>query len=314
MSKLTRRQFFGATAIGAGAVVTIPTWAAKESKELPSSTDRVQLGQTGITVSRVAMGTGMNGGNQASNQTRLGKDNFKKLIMHGYENGLNFLDLADLYGSHAHIKSVLEDIPRDKVVLLSKLWFRKADWCNPSGGATPEFERFSKELGVEMIDIMLIHCVMNQRWPEQQERVRDEMSKLKQEGKIRAVGCSCHSLESLQVAAEHPWVDVIFTRINHGQKSMDADPETVANVLKTARKNGKAVVGMKIYGANTLIDEKSKDTSLRFVTGKPIEDTALAKSINYTPGTSLVDAMTIGFEKIEHIDDTVQHLTKVLRV
>jgi predicted aldo/keto reductase-like oxidoreductase len=185
---------------------------------------------------------------------------------------------------------------------------------NPSGGAIQEFERFSKELGTDMIDIMLIHCVINQRWPEQHERIRDELSKLKEQGKIRAAGCSCHSLEALKVAAEHPWVDVIFARINPKQKAMDGPPQVVADVLKKARDNGKAVVGMKIYGANTLITEEAKDTSLRYVTGKPLDNKDVAKEINYQPGTSLVDAMTIGFEKKSHVEDTIQHLTKVLRV
>lgn len=314
MIRLNRRQFIGASAAGSALTVSVPTWAKETGKDMPSATDRVELGQTGIQVSRVAMGTGMRGGNQESNQTRLGLEKFKQLIMHGYENGLNFLDMADLYGSHPFIKKALADIPRDKVVLLTKLWFRNESWNNPSGGARQEFERFSKELGVDKIDIMLIHCVMNKRWPQNLKQVRDEMSQLKDEGKIRAVGCSCHDLGALKVAAEHPWVDVIFARINPRQIAMDGDPQTVANVLTTARNNGKAVVGMKIYGANRLVDEKAKDNSLRFVTGKPMEDKSLASKINYTPGTRLVDAMTIGFEKTAHVNDTIQHLTKVLRV
>ena len=70
------------------------------------------------------------------------------------------------------------------------------------------------------------------------ERIRDEMSQLKDSGEIGAVGVSCHDFGALEVAAAHPWVDVIFARINHKggpEYSCDALAPKVAEVLKTAR-------------------------------------------------------------------------------
>ena len=57
--------------------------------------------------------------------------------------------------------------------------------------------------------------MQNVQWPTEFERIRDELSQLKDKGVIRATGVSCHDLGALKVAAEHPWVDVIFARINH---------------------------------------------------------------------------------------------------
>ena len=81
-------------------------------------------------------------------------------------------------------------------------------------------------------------------------------------------------------AAEHPWVDVIFARINNKGAAMDASVEEVVPVLKTARKNGKAVVGMKIFGAGKLVKPDQKDASLSFVFKN-----------------ELVDAITVGMLK-----------------
>jgi hypothetical protein len=111
---------------------------------------------------------------------------------------------------------------------------------------------------------------------------------------------SCHDLGALKVAANEPWVDVIFSRINPGAKSMDVEtparvPE-VAETLKTARRNGKFVVGMKIFGAGELVAQEQRDASLRYVWGN-----------------KLVDAMTIGFEKPPQVDDTINHLNRVMR-
>ena len=47
------------------------------------------------------------------------------------------------------------------------------------------------------------------------ERIRDELSELKQKGAVRAVGVSCHDHEALKVAAAHPWVDVVLARRQH---------------------------------------------------------------------------------------------------
>ena len=147
-----------------------------------------------------------------------------------------------------------------------------------------------------MLDVCLIHCMTNDKWPAEYERIRDELSELKQKKIIRAAGVSCHDFGALKVAAEHPWVDVIFARINHmGGKpySMDGTAEEVAAVLKTARKNGKAVVGMKIFGAGKLVKPDEKDASLKFV---------------FQNG--LVDAITVGTLKPEEVDDTLDRMEK----
>ena len=59
--------------------------------------DKVKLGNSGLTVSRIAMGTGTRGYNRGSNQTRLGMDQFTQLAHHAYECGINFYDMADGY-------------------------------------------------------------------------------------------------------------------------------------------------------------------------------------------------------------------------
>jgi predicted aldo/keto reductase-like oxidoreductase len=215
----------------------------------------------------------------------------------GFDSGLNFFDMADLYGSHPFMKPIIKELPRDQFVLLSKIWFAAAPGMEPADRAVPSVDRFRKELGTEMIDVVLIHCVTNSSWPTQLERMRDELDMLKEKGVIRATGCSCHDFGALQVAAENPWVDVIFARINNTGASMDhKDPDAVAEVLRKARANGKAVVGMKIYGAGKLTEASQRDQSLRYVWGN-----------------GLVDAMTIGFEKEGQIKDTMSHLDRVLQ-
>jgi aryl-alcohol dehydrogenase-like predicted oxidoreductase len=260
--------------------------------------DRVPLGRTGLEVSRLALGTGYNGFARSSAQTRLGEQECIRLLRHGYDAGVQFLDMADLYGSHDYVRKSLGGKDRSRFVLLSKIWVRPEEWNQPSGGALKEVDRFRRELNTDMLDVCLIHCTQDADWPSQFERVRDELSSLKQKQVVRAVGTSCHDFGALKVAASHPWVDVIFARINDqgGRKySMDGTAAEVAAVLKTARANGKAVVGMKLFGAGKLVKPSEKDASLKFVLGN-----------------ELVDAVTIGMTSPEQIDDTVARMNRAL--
>ena len=70
--------------------------------------------------------------------------------------------------------------------------------------------------------------------------------------------------------------------------------KAVSGVLKAARKNGKAVVGMKIFGAGKLVKPEEKDASLKFVFGN-----------------NLVDAITIGMLKTTEVDDTLKRMNQV---
>jgi aryl-alcohol dehydrogenase-like predicted oxidoreductase len=300
MSSFNRRAFLKASIAGAGLLATAPRLLrAAEPVVHFSGTDIVELGKTGIKVSRLAQGTGYNGFDHSSEQTRQGKAAFDRLLHHGLDQGISFIDMADLYGSHPFVKDVIKDLPRNKFTLLSKIWPEEADWVQPSGGAKAEVDRFRKELGTDHLDVCLIHCMQNSRWPTQFERIRDDLSELKRKGAVRAVGVSCHDFGALKVASEHPWVDVIFARVNHkcGRAySCDGSVEEVSGVLKAARKNGKAVVGMKIFGAGKLVKPEEKDASLKFV---------------FTSG--LVDAITIGMLTTSQVDDTLKRMSQVVK-
>ncbi len=299
----SRRQFLSTALAGAGVLAASPAWlsGAEAGKKKGSGkslvTDLVTLGPTGIKATRLAQGTGWNGGGRASEHSRLGIKAFTELIRRGVDQGIAFFDTADLYGSQPYLGMALKGVSRDKYILMSKLWPRKEYWNSPSGGAKEEVNRFRKELNTEVLDICLIHCMTDGEWPKTFERIRDELSELKQKGVVRAVGVSCHDHEALKIAAAHPWVDVVLARINNVGKGaqMDLSPEQVAPVLKQARANGKVVLGMKLFGAGALAKPEQKDASLKYVFQN-----------------QLVDAVTIGMMKPQEVDDTIRRVNKAL--
>ena len=298
MKDITRREFVRQSS-AAGLLFTAAAAAPLPLSARPlSATDRVTLGQTGIRSSFLAFGTGVNGYSQSSELTRMGLDKGGALLRYGVERGINLIDMADLYGTHKLVPLALKDIPREDLVLLSKVWPRPEGWFDYSGGARAEVDRFRRELDTDYLDIVLLHCLMNDRWPVEQERAIDELSALKDEGVVRAVGVSCHHFGAMKLAASHPWVDVILARVNYmggREYSMDGTTDEVAEVLRTARANGKAVIGMKIYGVGKLTAPEQKKTSL-----------------SYVVDNGLVDAVTIGMLRKEEIDDNLATIAAAL--
>jgi aryl-alcohol dehydrogenase-like predicted oxidoreductase len=250
----------------------------KLDKKMEAS-DTVTLGKTGIRTSRLAMGTGTNGIGHHSRQTdQLGVAGLSALLQNGYDNGLRFFDLADAYGSHPHAADALKHVPRDKVTVMTKSWSR-----DPAE-MKADLDRYRRELATEYLDIVLMHCLTDADWTQRYRGVMDVLSEAKEKGVIRAHGCSCHSIEALRAAAKSPWVEVDLVRMNPIGSHMDADPETVAAVIREMRAAGKGIIGMKILGQGDM--RNRQDDALK-----------------YALSMRLLDAFTIGAEnKAEQMD------------
>ncbi|TWT68558.1 aldo/keto reductase [Crateriforma conspicua] len=297
-SLLTATAALSAGTMHAGAAIG----AESESPSAPIDDDvppprQIQLGNTGITMSRVGQGTGMHGGNRQSDHTRQGFEKLVALLNHAYDRGVTFFDLADLYGSHVYFREALRTIPRDKVTVLSKLWtrydgpFEKIAPSHRKQAAKTTIERFCHEIATDHLDILLLHCMTTPDWSEQLQPYMEAFDEAKKSGKLRAVGVSCHNLEALKIASQSDWVDVILARINpHGAK-MDGKVDDVVSVLTEARKNGKAIIGMKIYGEGTLADKADE-------------------CIRFAQSNGLLDTMTVGAETPEQMDQTLRLIAK----
>ena len=111
----------------------------------------IELGKTGVFVSRLCIGTGTGGCGGWSFQNRLSFKEFTQIMMIGFENGINFWDTSDDYGTHEHIKNALKLITRDKIVLADKIH------ANSAEKARKDVLKCLEELSVEQIDIMLLH-------------------------------------------------------------------------------------------------------------------------------------------------------------
>ncbi|MDH6359129.1 aldo/keto reductase [Parabacteroides sp. PF5-9] len=295
MSKINRRRFIQAGMAGVASLSISRSGIANINALLPLNTavDKVKFGETGLTVSRIAMGTGTVGYNKGSNQTRLGMDNFLKMAHHAYDRGITFFDMADGYGSHPYVGEAIKSMPREKITLMSKIWTYEegSDKIEP---VDKILDRFRQEVGTDYFDIILMHCMTQGNWSVTRKHYVDGLSKAKQEGIVKAVGVSCHNWDAMVEAVDSPWVDVILARINPFQSKMDGTPEAVSELLGRARKNGKAVMGMKIFGE-----------------GSHVKDEEREQSIQYALTQSNIHCMTLGLESVAQMDDAIERVMRL---
>jgi aryl-alcohol dehydrogenase-like predicted oxidoreductase len=268
---------------GAALLAAFPYEALALDKKLYPY-DRVKLGNTGIEMSRMAMGTGTHGFGGASNQTRqLGIKGVSDMLLAAKDDGINFWETADQYGSHPHVGAALKKVNREEVVILTKTNSKTYE------DVKKDLDRFRIELGTDYLDIILLHAVTDPQWNENMKGAMEALAEAREAGILRAHGVSCHSIGALETAADEPWVQVDLARFNPGGARMDADVDTVQKVLTRMKKNGKAIIAMKVYGCGELLH--MKDECLQFQTG-----------------TGIADAFTMGLESIEQLKDIEKRL------
>jgi predicted aldo/keto reductase-like oxidoreductase len=230
-----------------------------------NATDVIELGPRKVRVSRLAMGSGTNGMGGSSNQTKkLGVDGFSSMLKMAYDNGVFFWETADQYGSHPHFKAGLKGLPREKVTIMTKTH------ASTAAQMKADLDRFRQELGTDYLDIVLLHCMMDNDWADRKKGAMEYLNEAQAKGVVRTKGVSCHTLGALKAAAANPWVEVDLARINPAGIAMDADPRTVLSVLEQMKAAGKGVIGMKIFGAGRL--RQKTDESLQFALAQQTVD------------------------------------------
>ncbi len=297
--KMNRRHFLTALGMGtAHAMFSNPLYATNSRFASTDPLQTITLGKSGIKTTLLGVGTGVHATNRSSFLTRQDHSKSIALLRHAYDRGFRNFDCADTYGTHPLMGEAMKKMDREKMTITSKIWVR--------GGGIPEPERpdanivvdrFRKELQTDYIDLVQIHCMVDENWTETQKKQMDILDDLKAKGIIRAHGVSVHSLDAMKDAVKSPWVDVCHVRINPYGMAMDKpDPEEVVEVIQQLHKAGKGVIGMKLVGDGKLRDDSKKiNNSLRFVLG-----------------LGCVDMMIIGFEENAQIDNYVGRVEKAL--
>jgi len=291
--KINRRQFIQTSALAAAGAALLPSAFAATTKR--TATDQVTLGNTGVKLSRLGIGTGSNNGHE---QAGAGKEAFIKMIRHGYDSGLTYIDCAERYATFNWIGDAIKDLPREKLFIQSKVPGRPED-------VLAAIDHHRKTFNTDYIDSLLIHCMTTDNWTDEWKRVMDGFNEAKEKQWIRAKGVSCHTIGALRSGVASDWTETHLVRINPLGRYTDqekevwtktsADLNPVLEQLKTMSAKGHGVIGMKIFGNGDFKDPAERQKSLRFAMSHPE-----------------INAIVVGMSSPEQIDGTIKMLNDVL--
>jgi predicted aldo/keto reductase-like oxidoreductase len=294
--QMTRREFITRTAVIAGSACIAPSLrSVAQTENRKTATDIVTLGNTGLKLSRLGIGTGSNSGKV---QFDLGKENFIKLVCHAYDKGIRYFDCAQSYKTFPWIADAIKSLPREKFFLLSKI------------GGTPEkpaevIDNHLRNYQTDYIDCLLVHCAVKSSWTDDQKRLMDAIDEAQQKGKIKAKGVSCHALPALRVAAESRWVQVNLVRVNPQAKHVDGETpkwdvagskiEPVMEQIRKMHVNGHGVIGMKLIGNGDFTNADDREKAIRYAMAHPE-----------------INAVVIGCKSPEEVDEAVTRINNAL--
>lgn len=124
----------------------------------------VQLGQSGLKVSRLCLGT-MNMGSKEWKPWIFNEKESEPIIAYALDNGVNFIDLADFYSQGAGeqvVCNVLNRIARrEDLVITTKVGYAMGTDVNASGHSRKHIfnsiESSLKRMGTDYVDIYMLH-------------------------------------------------------------------------------------------------------------------------------------------------------------
>lgn len=144
------------------------------------------LGRTGLTVSR--MGVGAGGPSQIGRKTGLSKNESADLLRHAFDQGVNFVDTAEGYGTEPIVAQALQDRDRSSIIVSTKKSTRRLEITAQNLQAS--LDHSLQNLGTDYIDLYNLHGVVPQDYPRLVTDIYPILQKAQDQGKIRFVGLS----------------------------------------------------------------------------------------------------------------------------
>lgn len=161
------------------------------------------LGNTGWPVFRLGL----------SASYRPGTDAIRRAIDHG-------VNYFFAYGFDGQMLRTLRDVfktRREGLIIATGGY----NWVLWRSNLRKTLERRLKQLGTDHLDVFMFLGVMK---PEQfPESVREEMMRLREEGKVRAIGLSTHDRKLAGELAQKGAVDVLMVRYNAAHRGAEAE-------------------------------------------------------------------------------------------
>jgi aryl-alcohol dehydrogenase-like predicted oxidoreductase len=185
------------------------------------------LGNSGLQVSVLGLGTNAFGG-------RADKDTSIRVLLHAVENGITFIDTANIYTGTKSEEIIGEAFEgrRQDVILATKVGLKRGEGPNESGSSRQhimrELEASLRRLRTDYIDLYQIHTFDPKTPLEETLRALDD---LVTSGKVRYVGASNYSawqmMKSLAISNSQGLVQYVSVQPGYSLADRGVERETV---------------------------------------------------------------------------------------
>lgn len=243
---------------------------------------KVQLGRTGIEVSRIGMGVMPIGPNQLSLPLEKGA----AIVSYALERGIYFLDTAQYYQTYPYIREALKKSGREPVISSKSL-------VSDLDGMREAIEEARREMDRDVIDIFLLHEVRSGDFA-RRRGAWEALNDAKAKGLVRAIGLSTHNVDVTEEIAENEECDVVFPLINYAGLGIrkGSGTGTAGEMLAAIRKckaKGKGIYAMKVFGGGNLT-------------------VTYQKALDFVCSKEYIDSVMIGFGTFGDIDDIISYM------
>jgi len=239
--KTTRRDFLRMMGAAAGVAVGatlpgIPPSASAATGPSPGAFEKRSLGKTGLQVGTIGFG---------AMTTR-----DPEVIRFAVDRGVDYVDTAARYmgGENERIVGRALVGVRDKVVLATKVKIGTVDEMILSA------ENSLRSLKVDVIDLLQLHGISTED-EVTDERSREALRKLIDQGKVRAVGVTTHSGQEtvLRAVAKHGFYKTVLVAYNFrsetgvaatGKGALEMSPG-LSNTIREVAGSGIGIIAMK---------------------------------------------------------------------
>lgn len=204
------------------------------------------LGRTGFKVSKLGLGGAPLGGDfgEISDETVV------NVIHTAFDLGINFIDTAPLYGkgeSERRIGLALKG-KRDQVILATKAVMRGDSYSYEN--TIKSVEQSLKRLQTDRIDLIQLHEADMTTFEEAMDGTIRAFLKLKEEGKVRAIGVNAGKVDLLIPYIKTGLIDTVQTFGRY----MLIDYSAKDHLLPIAKEWNVAVINGSVLGMGILAD------------------------------------------------------------
>lgn len=282
---MKRSEFFR-TGAAAGAAVSLDALIGRvlrgSEQTQPGPIPRRPLGGTGEYLSVIGLG-----GVTASGQR---PGHVGRLVSEVYEAGVNYFDVAPTYGNAEELLGPALEPYRDRVFLACKTVKRDAD------GARAELENSLRLLRTDYLDLYQLHAITSREDIEKAFGPGGAMEtfvRAREQGKVRYLGFSAHSVEAALAAMERFEFDTTLFPVNYSLwYKENFGPQVVAE----AQRRRMGVLALKACARRARMEgEEKKYEKCWYV---PLErEKELAKGLYFTLSQPVTAAVPPGQEE-----------------